>query len=96
MTAIKVYNMSGSEVGTMELNESVFGVEYKESLIHQAVVTRLANERQGTKSTLTRTEVRRCEALETKGHGPCASGFHPRAAVDKGRRRVRSQVPRLL
>ena len=58
MTDIKVYNMSGSEVGTMELNESVFGVEYKESLIHQAVVTRLANERQGTKSTLTRTEVR--------------------------------------
>ena len=58
MTAIKVYNMSGSEVGTMELNESVFGVEYKESLIHQAVGTRLANERQGTKSTLTRTEVR--------------------------------------
>lgn len=58
MTAIKVYNMSGSEVGTMELNESVFGVEYKESLIHQTVVTRLANERQGTKSTLTRTEVR--------------------------------------
>ena len=58
MTAIKVYNMSGSEVGTMELNESVFGVEYKESLIHQAVVTRLANERQGTKSTLTRTQVR--------------------------------------
>ncbi len=58
MTGIKVYNMSGSQVGTMELNDSVFGVEYKEALIHQAVVTRLANERQGTKSTLTRTEVR--------------------------------------
>lgn len=58
MTGIKVYNMNGSEVGTMELNDNVFGVEYKESLIHQAVVTRLANERQGTKSTLTRTEVR--------------------------------------
>ena len=58
MTGMKVYNMKGAEVGTMELNESVFGVEYKESLIHQAVVTRLANERQGTKSTLTRTEVR--------------------------------------
>ena len=58
MTDIKVYNMSGSQVGAMELNDSVFGVEYKESLIHQAVVTRLANERQGTKSTLTRTEVR--------------------------------------
>ena len=58
MAAIKVLNMSGAEVGEIELNDNVFGVEYKESLIHQAVVTRLANERQGTKSTLTRTAVR--------------------------------------
>ena len=58
MANIKVYNMSGSEVGTMELNDNVFGVEYREALIHQAVVTRLANERHGTKSTLTRSEVR--------------------------------------
>lgn len=58
MTDIKVYNMQGAEVGTMELADNVFGVEYKEALIHQAVVTRLANERQGTKSTLTRSEVR--------------------------------------
>ena len=58
MAAIKVLNMNGAEVGEIELNDNVFGVEYKESLIHQAVVTRLANERQGTKSTLTRTEVR--------------------------------------
>ena len=58
MAAIKVYNMKGSEVGTMELNDNVFAVEYREPLIHQAVVTRLANERQGTKSTLTRSEVR--------------------------------------
>jgi len=58
MATIKVLNMSGAEVGEIELNDNVFGVEYKESLIHQAVVTRLANERQGTKSTLTRTEVR--------------------------------------
>ena len=58
MAAIKVLNMNGSEVGTIELNDNVFGVEYNEPLIHQAVVTRLANERQGTKSTLTRPEVR--------------------------------------
>ena len=58
MAAIKVLNMNGSEVGSIELNDNVFGVEYNEPLIHQAVVTRLANERQGTKSTLTRTEVR--------------------------------------
>ena len=50
--------MKGQETGTMELNEIVFGAEYREALIHQAVVTRLANERQGTKSTLTRSEVR--------------------------------------
>lgn len=58
MPSIKVYNMSGAEVGEMTLNDAIFGAEYNEPLIHQAVVTRLANERQGTKSTLTRTEVR--------------------------------------
>ena len=58
MPSIKVYKMDGSEAGTMKLSDKVFGAEYNEPLIHQAVVTRLANERQGTKSTLTRTEVR--------------------------------------
>ena len=58
MAAIKVLNMKGSEVGSIELSDNVFAVEYNEPLIHQAIVTRLANERQGTKSTLTRTEVR--------------------------------------
>lgn len=58
MPSVKVYKMDGSEAGTIELSEKVFGAEYNEPLIHQAVVTRLANERQGTKSTLTRTEVR--------------------------------------
>ncbi|MGN0806926.1 MAG: 50S ribosomal protein L4 [Candidatus Coproplasma sp.] len=58
MPNIKVYNMDGTEAGSLELSEKVFGAEYREELIHQAVVTRLANDRQGTKSTLTRTEVR--------------------------------------
>ena len=58
MPNIKVYKMDGTEAGEMTLSEKVFGAEYNEALIHQAVVTRLANERQGTKSTLTRTEVR--------------------------------------
>lgn len=71
MTGIKVYNMKGSVVGEMELSDSVFGAEYNESLIHQAVVTRLANERQGTKSTLTRSEVRggRHQAVASERHG---------------------------
>ena len=58
MANVKVYNMKGAEVGSLELNDAVFGVEYNEPLIHQAVVTYLANQRQGTKSALTRTEVR--------------------------------------
>ncbi len=57
MPSIKVYNMKGQETGAMELSE-IFAIEYNEPLIHQAVVTRLANERQGTKSSLTRSEVR--------------------------------------
>lgn len=58
MPNIKVYKMDGTEAGSIELSENVFGAEYREELVHQAVVTRLANDRQGTKSTLTRTEVR--------------------------------------
>ena len=55
---VKVLNTKSAEVGTIELADSVFGCEYNEALIHQAVVTYQANQRQGTKSTLTRTEVR--------------------------------------
>ena len=58
MPSIKVYKMDGTEAGTLKLSDKVFGAEYREEPIHQAVVTRLANDRQGTKSTLTRTEVR--------------------------------------
>ena len=53
----KVLNLEGIEVGKVSLNEKVFGAEYNEDLIHQAVVTYLTNQRQGTKSTLTRSEV---------------------------------------
>ena len=58
MANVKLYNMKASEVGSLELSDALFNVEYNESVIHQAVVARLANERQGTKSTLTRSEVR--------------------------------------
>ncbi|MCM1368733.1 MAG: 50S ribosomal protein L4 [Roseburia sp.] len=57
MPTIKIYKQDGSSAGTMELDESVFGVEYNEAIIHQVVVAQMANARQGTKSTLTRTEV---------------------------------------
>ncbi len=55
---VKVLNISGEEVGTLKLSDEVFKQEYNEGLIHQVVVAYLANLRQGTKSTLTRSEVR--------------------------------------
>ena len=58
MPQVKLYNMKAKEVGTLDLNDELFNIDYNEAVIHQAVVTRLANERQGTKSTLTRSEVR--------------------------------------
>ncbi len=58
MPSVKLYDMKANEVGNLELSDALFNAEYNESVIHQAVVARLANERQGTKSTLTRSEVR--------------------------------------
>ena len=55
---VKLFDTSAKEIGALELNDSVFGCEYNEALIHQVVVAQLANARQGTNSTLTRTEVR--------------------------------------
>ena len=57
MANVSVFNMEGNEVGTMELSDAVFGVEINENLVHQAVVLRLANERQGTQKARTRSEV---------------------------------------
>ena len=55
---LKVVNTKGEEVSVLTVSDAVFGAEYNEALIHQVVVAQLANKRQGTKSTLTRTEVR--------------------------------------
>ena len=58
MASIKVYKQTGEQAGTMKLDDSVFAVEFNEALVHQVVVAQQNNARQGTKSTLTRTEVR--------------------------------------
>ena len=57
MANVSVYNMEGKEVGTMELNDAVFGVQVNEHLVHMAVVAQLANKRQGTQKAKTRAEV---------------------------------------
>ena len=58
MPKVALYNMEGSQVGEIELNESVFGQEINESVLHDVVKNYLANQRQGTQSTKTRSEVR--------------------------------------
>ena len=57
MANVSVYNIEGKEVGSIELNDAVFGVEVNEHLVHMAVVNQLANNRQGTQSAKTRSEV---------------------------------------
>ena len=57
MAKVAVYNMEGKEVGTIELNDAVFGVKVNEHLVHMAVVQQLANNRQGTQKAKTRSEV---------------------------------------
>ena len=57
MANVAVYNMEGKEVGTMELNDAVFGVDVNEHLVHLAVVAQLANKRQGTQKAKNRSEV---------------------------------------
>lgn len=57
MANVSVYNMEGNEVGKMDLNDAVFGVEINEHLVHMAVVAQLANKRQGTQKAKTRAEV---------------------------------------
>lgn len=58
MANVAIYNMEGSEVGSLELNDAVFGVKVNEHLVHMAVVQQLANNRQGTQKAKTRSEVR--------------------------------------
>ena len=57
MANVSVYNIEGKEVGSIELNDAVFGVEVNEHLVHMAVVNQLANNRQGTQSAKTSSEV---------------------------------------
>ena len=83
MAKVSVYNMEGKEVGNMDLNDAVFGVEINEHLVHMAVVQQLANNRQGTQKAKTRSEVsgggrkpwrhiRRLVAERRRlGHTPC-------------------------
>ena len=76
MANVAVYNMEGKEVGSLELNDAIFGVEVNEHLVHMAVLQQLANNRQGTQKAKTRYEVsgRRRKASTQKGTGHARQG----------------------
>ena len=91
MAKLSVYNIEGNQVGEIELNDAVFGVEVNENLMHKAVVAQLAASRQGTQSAKTRSEV--------SGGGrnrSCKTGFNKISTVDRRWRSIRSKAKRLL
>ena len=77
MSAIKVLNMAGAEVGTVELNDSIFGIEPNTAVVHEVVKNHLANCRQGTQSALTKGEVSYTTAKpwRQKGTGRARAGY---------------------
>ena len=74
MANVAVYNIEGKEVGTIDLNDAVFGVEVNEHLVHMAVVQQLANKRQGTQKAKTRSEVSGRKPWRQKGTGHARQG----------------------
>ena len=86
MPTTKVYNLQAGEVGSIKLNDSVFAAEYNEPLIHQAVVTYLNNQRQGTKANLSRAEVkgRAKKPWRQKGTGHARQGSRRSPQWTKG------------
>ena len=95
MANVAIYNMEGNEVGSLELNDAVFGVEVNEHLLHMAVVQQLANKRQGTQKARTRSEVRGGgrKPWRQKGTGHARQGSI-RAPQWKGGGVVFAPVPR--
>ncbi len=95
MANVSVYNMEGKEVGKMDLNDAVFGVEINEHLVHMAVVQMLANKRQGTQKAKTRSEVSGGgrKPWRQKGTGHARQGS-TRAPQWKGGGVVFAPVPR--
>ena len=95
MANVSVFNMEGQEVGTIDLNDAIFGVEVNENLIHMAVVQQLANKRQGTQKAKTRGEVSGGgrKPWRQKGTGHARQGS-TRAPQWKGGGVVFAPVPR--
>lgn len=93
MPNIKVVNMKGENVGEMNLSDAVFGVEVNGAVLHTAVRAYLMNQRQGTQSALTRTEVPAAEeAVEAEGYRTRKTGLDKSSSVDSRRRGFRTEA----
>ena len=85
MSTIKVVSMTGAEVGSVELNDAIFGIEPNMSVVHEVVKNHLANCRQGTQSALTRAEVSGGGKKPWRQKAPATPvRFHPGSPVDHG------------
>ena len=98
MANVSVYNMEGKAVGSIELNDAIFGVEVNEHLVHMAVVQQLANKRQGTQSAKTRAEVSGGgrKPWRQKGTGHCKTRFNKISSMERRRRCICSKAKRLF
>ena len=95
MPTVAVLNMAGKEVEKIELAEGVFGIEPNVSVMNDMVKAYLANQRQGTQSALTRSEVSGGGRKPWRQKGTCKTGLHQSSAVDTRRHRVRTEAERL-
>ena len=86
MATVSVLNMEGKEVEKLELNDNIFGVEINEHLVHLAVVSQLANNRQGTQKAKT---------LETERNRSCKTGIYPSSTVERRRSCICSNTKRV-
>lgn len=97
MPNLAVVDMTGKEVGTVELSEAIFGIEPNEPAMHRMVVNYLANNRQGTQSALTRSEVSGGgrKPWKQKGYRPRKTGFDSCSTVDTRRYCFRTKAKKL-
>ena len=96
MPNLAVVDMEGKNVGTIELAESVFGIEPNAAVMHQMVVNYLAAQRQAHSPLLQDQRFQAAvKSVETEGYRPCKTGFNKSSAVDTRRRCIRSEAKRL-
>ena len=95
MPKTDLFDMTAAKVGEIDLADAVFGCEVNGAVLHTVVKNYLANQRQGTQSTLTRSEVAGGKALQTEGYRTCKTGLHQSSSACRRRRCIGTEAQRL-